>query len=75
MVTQCKKNFFQDSTNERMNHFDISVTVKRRLDGLEESAGKESSQKVSLFTLIFLFFKNISTYLHAGTSRCQKDLS
>ena len=42
MVTQCKKNFFQDNANERMNHFDISVTVKCRLDGLEESAGKES---------------------------------
>ena len=42
MVTKCKNNFFQTSTKERMTHFDISVTVKCRVDDLEESAGKES---------------------------------
>ena len=32
MVTKCKKNFFQNSEIERMAHFQITVTVKCRVD-------------------------------------------
>ena len=32
MVTKCKKNFFQNSAIERMTQFQITVTVKCRVD-------------------------------------------